>query len=107
MGSIDCLYDRIKRYLSGFFIGKGLTDALTGYSSGELQIAVFLMVLAALFRVLMVPLGIMLLLGVAVLLYNFAPIIRVVDRENSNDLNRVLFWVVVYLSIIVAVTLWG
>ncbi|MBC7120428.1 MAG: hypothetical protein H5T33_02425 [Candidatus Methanosuratus sp.] len=107
MGSIDSLYDKIKRYLTGFFTGEGSTDAITGYSSGELQMAVFIMVLAAAFRVFMVPLGIVLLLGAAIMLMHFAPIIKTVDRENSNDLNRVMFWVIIYFSIILAVTLWG
>ncbi|MGB9879455.1 MAG: hypothetical protein ACPLRM_01715 [Anaerolineae bacterium] len=69
--------------------------------------AVFLMVLAAMFRVFMIPLGIVLLLVAAIMIVHFAPIIRTVDRENSNDLNRVLFWVIIYFSIILAVTLWG
>lgn len=107
MGSIDSLYDKVKRYLAGFFIGEGSTDAITGYSSGELQMAVFVMVLAAFFRVFSIPLGIVLLLGAVIMVAYFAPIIKTVDLENSNDLNRVLFWVVVYFSIILAVTLWG
>ncbi|MEN3035461.1 MAG: hypothetical protein ABC537_04070 [Candidatus Methanosuratincola sp.] len=107
MGSIDSLYDRVKRYLTSFFTGEGTTDAITGYSSGELQMAVFLIVLAAMFRVFMIPLGIVLLLVAAIIVARFAPIIRTVDRENSNDLNRVLFWVIIYFSIILAVSLWG
>lgn len=107
MGSIDSLYDKVKRYLTSFFTGGGSTDAITGYSSGELQIAVFLMLLAAMFRLFLIPLGIVLLLVAAIMIVHFAPIIRTVDRENSNDLNRVLFWVIIYFSIILAVTLWG
>ncbi|MEN3056664.1 MAG: hypothetical protein ABC545_01805 [Candidatus Methanosuratincola petrocarbonis] len=107
MGSIDSLYDRVKRYLASFFAGEGSTDAITGYSSGELQMTVFFMVLAAMFRVFMIPLGIVLLLVATILIAYFAPIIRTVDRENSSDLNRVLFWVIIYFSIILAVTLWG
>ncbi|MEM4656946.1 MAG: hypothetical protein QXX77_00820 [Candidatus Methanosuratincola sp.] len=107
MGSIDSLYDKVKRYLTAFFTGEGSTDAITGYSSGELQMAVFVMLLAAFFRVFSIPLGIVLLLGAAMMIAYFAPIIKTVDLENSNDLNRVLFWVVVYFSIILTVTLWG
>lgn len=107
MGSIDSLYDKIKRHVAGYFTGNGYTDASTGYSTGELQTAVFLMVLAAMFRVFMIPLGMVLILGAAILILRFAPVIRHVERENSSDLNRVLFWVFVYFSIIVAVTLWG
>ncbi len=107
MGSIDSLYDKIKRYLTSIFGGEGSTDAITGYSSGELQMAVFVMLLASLFRIFLIPLGIVLLLGAAIMVAYFAPIIRTVELENSNDLNRVLFWVIVYFSIILAVTLWG
>jgi len=107
MGSIDSLYDKIKRHVVAYFTGNGYTDASTGYSAGELQAVVFIMVLAAMFRIFMIPLGIVVILVAASMVLHFAPVIRVIERENSSDLNRVLFWVFVYFSVIVAVTLWG
>ena len=44
--------------------------------------------------------------AIAGVLY-FGPVIRRVQKESSNDLNSVLFWVVIYFAVIIAITLWG
>jgi hypothetical protein len=40
-------------------------------------------------------------------LFFFGPMIKAMERENSSGLNRVLFWVMIYFAVIIAVTLWG
>lgn len=107
MVSIETIYDKVKRYLSGFFTGRGYSDQLTGYMSSELQMLVFLMVLASLFRIFSIPLGVVILVGAIAGILHFAPMIRRIQNESSNDLNTVLFWVVIYFAVIIAVTMWG
>lgn len=107
MGSIDSLYDKVKRYLLGFNRGKAYSSSMSGYMSGELQTLVFIMVLAAFLRLFTIPLGIVLVIGVVAAFIYFTPIIVAMERENSSDLNRVLFWVVIYFAVIIAITLWG
>jgi len=107
MVSVDSLYDKIKRWTVEFVGGKGYSNQMTGYMTGELQTAVFTLILASLFRIFSMPLGIVLLIAVVAALLYFAPTIVHVERESSNDLNRVLFWVVIYFAIIIVVTLWG
>lgn len=107
MVSIETVYDKVKKHLSGYFTGRGYSDQLTGYMSGELQILVFILVLASLFRIFSIPLGIILLVGAIAGVLYFAPVIRRIQNESSNDLNTVLFWVVIYFAVIIAVTVWG
>jgi hypothetical protein len=107
MVSIETMYDKVKKHLSGFFKGRGYSDQLTGYMSSEIQMLVFILVLASLFRIFSIPLGIVLLIGTIAGLLYFAPVIRRIQSESSNDLNTVLFWVVIYFAVIVAVTVWG
>jgi hypothetical protein len=80
---------------------------MTGYTTAELQASVFLLVLASLFRIFSVPLGIILVIAAIAGVIVFAPLIVTLERENESDLNRVLFWVVIYFAIIIAVTMWG
>ena len=107
MVSIETMYDKVKKHLSGFFKDRGYSDQLTGYMSSEIQMLVFILVLASLFRIFSIPLGIVLLIGTIAGLLYFAPVIRRIQSESSNDLNTVLFWVVIYFAVIVAVTVWG
>jgi hypothetical protein len=107
MVSVESIYDKIKKWAYPFIEGKGFSDQLTGYMTGELQTLVFILVLASLFRIFSVPLGIVLLVGAVAGVLYFAPVIRRVQKESSNDLNTVLFWVVIYFAVIIAITLWG
>jgi hypothetical protein len=107
MVSIETLYDKVKKHLSAFFTGRGYSDQLTGYMTGELQMLVFILLLASLFRIFSIPLGIILLVGAIAGILYVAPVIRRVQSESSNDLNTVLFWVVIYFAVIIAVTMWG
>lgn len=107
MVSVESIYDKIKKWASPHVEGKGSSDQLTGYMTGELQTLVFILILASLFRIFSVPLGIVLLVGAIAGVLYFAPIVRRIQKENSNDLNTVLFWVVIYFAVIIAVTLWG
>ncbi len=107
MGSIDSLYDKVKRYVIEFTSGKGTSSAMTGYMTGELQTVVFIMVMAAFFRLFSIPLGMVVLIAVVAALIYFAPVIKVMEQENASDLNLVLFWVIIYFGVIIAVTLWG
>lgn len=107
MGSIDSLYDKVKRYVIEFTSGKGTSSAMTGYMTGELQTVVFIMVMAAFFRIFSIPLGMLLLIAVVAAVVYFAPVIKAMEQENGSDLNRVLFWVILYFAVIMAVTLWG
>ncbi len=107
MVSIDSLYDRIKKFTLQFLGGRAYGELMAGYLTGELQMVVFFLILASLFRIFSIPLGIVLLLAVAGAVVYFGPIITRIEEENENDLNRVIFWVVIYFAIIVAVTLWG
>ncbi len=107
MGSIDSLYDKVKRFVIEFTSGKGTSSAMTGYMTGELQTVAFIMILASFFRIFSVPLGIVLLAAVVGALFFFGPMIKAMERENSSGLNRVLFWVMIYFAVIIAVTLWG
>jgi hypothetical protein len=107
MVSVETLYDKVKKHLSTFFVGGGYSDQLTGYMTSELQLLVFIMVLAAIFRIFSIPLGIVLLVGAIAGIFYFAPAIRRIQKESSNDLNTVLFWVVIYFAVIIAVTIWG
>ncbi|MGC8936170.1 MAG: hypothetical protein ACP5KV_02235 [Candidatus Methanomethylicaceae archaeon] len=93
--------------MSSFVVGSGYTDMLTGYMTGELQALVFALILASLFRIFSIPLGMVILVAVVAAILYFAPLVVTLEIENSNDLNRVLFWVVIYFAVIVAVTLWG
>lgn len=107
MVSVETLYDKVKRWISGFITGRGYSDQLTGYMTGELQMLVFVLLLASLFRIFSVPLGIILVAGAIAGLLYFGPVIRRVQRESGNGLNTVLFWVVIYFAVIIAVTMWG
>jgi hypothetical protein len=107
MGSIDSLYDKVKRFVTEFTFGKGTSSVMTGYMTGELQTVVFIMVIASFFRIFSIPLGMVLLAGVIAAVLYFAPAIKAMDKENASDLNRVLFWVMVYFAVIIAVTMWG
>jgi hypothetical protein len=107
MGSIASLYDKIKNFTAQFFGGKGFSSSMTGYTTAELQASVFILVLASLFRIFSVPLGIVLVIAAIAGVIVFAPMIGTLERENDSDLNRVLFWVVIYFAIIIAVTMWG
>ncbi len=107
MVSIDSLYDRIKKFTLHFLGGRSYGELMSGYLTGELQIVVFFMILASLFRIFSIPLGVILLLAVAGAVIYFGPVIMRVEEENENDLNRVIFWIVIYFAVIVAVTLWG
>ncbi len=107
MVSLETLYDKVKKWVSSFVVGSGYTDMLTGYMTGELQALVFALILASLFRIFSIPLGMVILVAVVAAILYFAPLVVTLEIENSNDLNRVLFWVVIYFAVIVAVTLWG
>jgi quinol-cytochrome oxidoreductase complex cytochrome b subunit len=107
MVSIESVYDKMKKWVSPFLYGKGFSDQLTGYMTGELQTLVFIMILASLFRIFSVPLGIVVLVGAVAGILYFTPVLRRVQKESSNDLNTVLFWVVIYFAVIIAVTVWG
>ncbi|MDD1776291.1 MAG: hypothetical protein LUP94_02945 [Candidatus Methanomethylicus sp.] len=107
MGSIDSIYDKVKKYIHDFASGRGASSAMTGYMSGELQTVVFIMIIAAFFRLFSIPLGMVILIGVVAAVLYFAPTIKTMERENASDLNQVLFWVVIYFAAIIAVTLWG
>ena len=107
MVSVETVYDKVKKHVSAFFTGRGYSDQLTGYMTGELQMLVFILVLASLFRIFSIPLGIILLVGAIAGILYFAPVIRRIQKESSNDLNTVLFWVVIYFAVIIAVTIWG
>ena len=73
----------------------------------QLQMLIFLLLLASLFRIFSIPLGIILLVGAIAGTLYFAPVIRRIQNESSNDLNTVLFWVVIYFAVIIAITIWG
>ncbi len=107
MVSLDTLYDKVKKWMSTFVSGSGYTNLLTGYMTGELQSLVFALILASFFRIFSIPLGMVMLIAVVAAVLYFAPLIVTLEKENSNDLNRVLYWVVIYFAIIMAVTLWG
>lgn len=107
MVSIETLFDKVKKWVSSFVVGSGYTDMLTGYMTGELQALVFALILASFFRIFSIPLGMVILVAVVAAILYFTPLVVTLERENSNDLNRVLFWVVIYFAVIVAVTLWG
>jgi hypothetical protein len=107
MVSIESVYDKMKKWVSLFIEGRGFSDQLTGYMTGELQTLVFILLLASLFRIFSVPLGIVILVGAVAGVLYFAPVLRRVQKESSNDLNTVLFWVVIYFAVIIAVTMWG
>ncbi|MGQ9759652.1 MAG: hypothetical protein ACUVQ5_03655 [Candidatus Methanomethylicaceae archaeon] len=107
MVSLDTLYDKVKKWMSTFVSGRGYTDQLTGYMTGELQALVFALMLASSFRIFSIPLGMVMLVAVVAAILYFAPLIVTLEKESSNDLNRVLYWVVIYFAIIIVVTLWG
>lgn len=107
MGSIDSLYDKVKRFVTEFTSGKSTSSTMTGYMTGELQIVVFMMILASFFRIFSIPLGMVILAAVVGAIFIFGPMIKTIEDENSSDLNRVLFWVMIYFAVIIAVTLWG
>ncbi|MCX8182480.1 MAG: DUF4407 domain-containing protein [Candidatus Methanomethyliaceae archaeon] len=107
MVSIDTLFDKVKKWISSFVEGNGYTNMMTGYMTGELQSLVFALILASFFRIFSIPLGMVLLIAAIAGTLYFAPLIVTLEKENSNDLNRVLYWVVIYFAIIIAVTLWG
>ncbi|MEM2057929.1 MAG: hypothetical protein QXZ28_00130 [Candidatus Methanomethylicaceae archaeon] len=107
MVSVDTLFDKVKKWISSFVTGSGYTNMMTGYMTGELQSLVFALILASFFRIFSIPLGMVLLVAVIAGILYFAPLITTLEKENSNDLNRVLYWVVIYFAIIIAVTLWG
>jgi len=107
VGSIDSLYDKVKRFVTDFTSGKGTSSAMTGYMTGELQTVVFIMILASFFRIFSMPLGMVLLAAVVGAIFLFGPTIVAMERENGSGLNRVLFWVMIYFAVIIAVTLWG
>lgn len=107
MVSVESIYDKIKKWASLFVEGRGSSNQLTGYMTGELQTLVFILVLASLFRIFSVPLGIVMVVGAIAGTVYFAPVLRRVQKESSNSLNTVLFWVVIYFAVIIAVTVWG
>ena len=107
MVSVESVYDKIKKWASTYVEGRGASDQLTGYMTGELQTLVFILILASLFRIFSVPLGLVLLVGAIAGILYFAPVLRRLLKESNNDLNTVLFWVVIYFAVIIAVTLWG
>ncbi|MCS7097845.1 MAG: hypothetical protein NZ922_02575 [Candidatus Methanomethyliaceae archaeon] len=107
MTSISTSYEKLKKFLDEFISGNGYTNIMTGYITGELQFLIFIIVLAALFRMFSFPLAIIMLILVTALALYFTPTIIGVEKENSNDLNRVLYWFLIYFAIIIAITLWG
>jgi len=82
MGSIDSLYDKVKRYVLGFTSGKGTSSSVTGYMTGELQTVVFIMVIAAFFRIFSIPLGMVVLIAVVTALLYFGPRSRRWNRRT-------------------------
>ena len=107
MTSTETIYERLKKWLDKFVIGSGYTSITTGYITGELQFLVFIIILSVFFRIFSIPLAIIMLIFITTFALYFAPVIKDVEKENMNDLNRVLFWMVIYFAIIIAITLWG
>ncbi|MDH5806316.1 MAG: hypothetical protein QXW62_01180 [Candidatus Methanomethylicaceae archaeon] len=107
MTSIATMYDKLKKYLDNFIIGRGYTNIMTGYITGELQFLIFIIILASLFRIFSFPLAIIILVLTGAAAIYFAPTIINIEKENSNELNRVLYWFLIYFAIIIAITIWG
>lgn len=107
MTSVATMYDKLKKFLDSFVIGRGFTNIMTGYITGELQFLIFVVILASLFRIFSFPLAIIILVLVGAFAVYFAPVVINVEKENSNELNRVLYWFLIYFAIIIAITLWG
>jgi H+/Cl- antiporter ClcA len=107
MTSTETFYEKLKKWLDSFITGSGYTSITTGYITGELQFLLFIIVLSVFFRLFSIPLAIILLIFTTVFALYFSPVIKDVEKENMNDLNRVLYWMVVYFAIIIAITLWG
>lgn len=107
MTSLFTMYEKLKKFLDEFISGNGYTNIMTGYITGELQFLIFIIVLVTFFRIFSFPLAIIMLILVTALALYFAPTIIEVEKENSNELNRVLYWLLIYFAIIIAITLWG
>ncbi len=103
----EALYEFIKKIAALFYRGEGFSSAMVGYATGELQLFAFFILLAALFRVFSLPLGVVVLFAVAGLTLYLAPLVGVFERENSSNVNMVLFWVVLYLAALMVIPMWG
>jgi len=103
----ETVYELLRKWVSKFHVGDEHSSMMSGYIVGELQLIAFLFMLAVLFRIFAIPLAVVVLFALAALTLYFAPVAMGFERENSSNFNLVMFWLILYLTALSTIPLWG
>jgi len=109
MGLKD-IYDRIRKEVERSHPPETSGPSVGATMTAELQLFTAILAVAAILRWAAPggksPIAVILLAGAALVGAVALPLIVNFERENSSELNMVLFWMLMYGAVIIAIGLW-
>jgi len=104
------IYDLIRKEVERSHPPETSGPSVGAMMTAELQLFTAVITIAAVLRWAAPggksPIAVILLAGAAIVASIAMPLIANFERENSSELNMVLFWMLIYGAVIIAIGLW-
>ena len=107
MSLYDLFFESIKGLKSKFSKDPTTMDNVSGALAAEITVVVSLLLSALLLRHISVIASIVVIIFLAILLLSNMPLAPKIKREQGDSLEKMSFYVIISLGVLVAVIYWG